>query len=622
MKKISILIFLIFVSSLFSQVDENKISRTIPASQLIKEILADNHKPIFYENVRFEGEVILQKTDNGKLKELEHIRISKRIEFNNCTIEAFYAQKCIFDSSLSFSNMEFNKEVDLTKAKFNNSFQVEGIDFNDNVFFSSVLFKDSSFRIVNFNGEYTVFGNSVFLGKTEFFVINSYGKLLDFTYVDFYDFVRFTHSAFDSEEIMFQNTNFYDNVTLLVVIFNGKKTVFSLSKFHPDSELFVSFCKFNSEVEWMNTYFNSSINFIYTSFNNTFLFWNTIFAKNSIIFFKKCNIQNVLTFFTPDDSITLSYISDNKEEIELKVVDNDTIWFDSPSSSYKILSHSVTTNNKNFFDESKIYFDNCSIAEGMLDLSFDNVYDSENNFNHLGDPEIQTLKDVHTMYSQLKSINEFNGNWDEADAFYYEWKQIERRYFWKDFWKNRNKQWYNPLHLFESILYNSFNWLNWFSCGYGVKPLWIFPFAFFIVVVFAIIYFFVPQKISNLEEHLISKDKITKQLRNMDKEKIKELFQEDDFDFGTHKQDLIEDITSSIGTDELAEKLNLSPKTKYNFDFFWHCFYFSFSTFTTIGIGDWYPSGKLNKAVVMVEGALGWLCLGLFITTYANILLR
>ncbi|HHJ51908.1 MAG TPA: two pore domain potassium channel family protein [Caldithrix abyssi] len=57
-------------------------------------------------------------------------------------------------------------------------------------------------------------------------------------------------------------------------------------------------------------------------------------------------------------------------------------------------------------------------------------------------------------------------------------------------------------------------------------------------------------------------------------------------------------------------------------NYLWNCFYFSFSTFTTVGLGDWYPTGNLNRAIVMIEGALGWLSLGLFITTYANVLLR
>ncbi len=131
-----------------------------------------------------------------------------------------------------------------------------------------------------------------------------------------------------------------------------------------------------------------------------------------------------------------------------------------------------------------------------------------------------------------------------------------------------------------------------------------------------------PQPISNLEEYLLIENKVKKKLRLLPAEELNELFADEDFDFDKHKQDLIEDIVSSIETEEIMNKLEPEGQSRFNWNFFWSCFYFSFSTFTTIGIGDWYPSGKMNKATVMIEGALGWLCLGLFITTYAYVLLR
>jgi len=211
---------------------------------------------------------------------------------------------------------------------------------------------------------------------------------------------------------------------------------------------------------------------------------------------------------------------------------------------------------------------------------------------------------------------------EDADECYFYWKQFERKNFWRLYWKEPYHHWYNPFDIAKAAGFMIFNHVNFFSCGYGVKPLWIFPFTLFIVSFFALIYFLLPTRISNLEEHLMSRDKVTQKLRTMKLSEIRGVFQVEEFNFKQKKQGLIEDIISSMGTEELLEKLNLKPKSRYRLEFFWYCFYFSFSTFTTIGIGDWYPAGKLNKALVMVEGALGWLCLGLFITTYANILLR
>ena len=236
--------------------------------------------------------------------------------------------------------------------------------------------------------------------------------------------------------------------------------------------------------------------------------------------------------------------------------------------------------------------------------------------------EKDQLKIYGNLYNLLSSNYKLLSLIKDADESYFYWKQFEKRNFWKMYWKEPGTHWYNPLNLSKAIGLTIFNNVNYFSCGYGVRPLWIFPFTIFVVCFFAVIYFFLPTRISNLEDLLISKDKIAGKLRSMKLKEIKVHFKDDDFDFNISKQGLIEDIISSVGTDELMGKLNLKPQSKYTWDFFWYCFYFSFSTFTTIGIGDWYPAGKLNKALVMIEGAIGWLCLGLFITTYANILLR
>ena len=220
-----------------------------------------------------------------------------------------------------------------------------------------------------------------------------------------------------------------------------------------------------------------------------------------------------------------------------------------------------------------------------------------------------------TNYKSLSLIK-------DADDCYFYWKQFERGNFSSFYWKEKNHRKYNPVDLGKAIGYKIFNTVNYLSCGYGIKPLWIFPFTLGIVIFFALIYFFVPTRISNLEEYLNSKDKIMNKLREMNIDEIKTAFNKEDFNFKRNKQNLVEHIVASIGTYELMNTLKLRSKSRYNIGFFWHCIYFSFSTFTTIGMGDWFPSGKTNKALVMIEGALGWLCLGLFITTYANILLR
>ncbi|MCD4817436.1 MAG: potassium channel family protein [Candidatus Cloacimonetes bacterium] len=39
---------------------------------------------------------------------------------------------------------------------------------------------------------------------------------------------------------------------------------------------------------------------------------------------------------------------------------------------------------------------------------------------------------------------------------------------------------------------------------------------------------------------------------------------------------------------------------------FWSYFYFSFTIFTTISLGDWYPKNNKGRFMIMVEGSFGW----------------
>ncbi len=138
--KLFISIFIISTSLLFSQVDETKITRTISASKLAKEILADNNEPVVYENVRFEGDVIIQEIDDEKMSELKHIRISKKIEFKNCVFEGFYAQKCVFDSTFTISWTTINNRFNCSYSKFLEKVYFSKVSFNDETYFEGVVF--------------------------------------------------------------------------------------------------------------------------------------------------------------------------------------------------------------------------------------------------------------------------------------------------------------------------------------------------------------------------------------------------------------------------------------------------------------------------------------------------
>ncbi len=53
----------------------------------------------------------------------------------------------------------------------------------------------------------------------------------------------------------------------------------------------------------------------------------------------------------------------------------------------------------------------------------------------------------------------------------------------------------------------------------------------------------------------------------------------------------------------------------------YNCFYFSVTTFTTVGYGDLQPRGGF-KVAAMIEGFLGWMTMALFLVTLGNVWLR
>jgi hypothetical protein len=51
---------------------------------------------------------------------------------------------------------------------------------------------------------------------------------------------------------------------------------------------------------------------------------------------------------------------------------------------------------------------------------------------------------------------------------------------------------------------------------------------------------------------------------------------------------------------------------------FWDCVYFSVITITTVGYGDFYPSGPHARVIASIEALSGYIILGLFISSLSN----
>jgi uncharacterized protein YjbI with pentapeptide repeats len=85
------------------------------------------------------------------------------------------------------------------------------------------------------------------------------------------------------------------------------------------------------------------------------------------------------------------------------------------------------------------------------------------------------LPDKHRQYDILKAIFISQGDHVSADDCFYEWKQVERR---------QTQLGWNP----ENWMVKAFHFLNWLSCGYGVKPIRTVLFALALVLLFALAY--------------------------------------------------------------------------------------------------------------------------------------
>jgi len=340
---------------------------------------------------------------------------------------------------------------------------------------------------------------------------------------------------------------------------------------------------------------------------------NNSFTDDASIFIKECDINKIDIISRKDSlnklEIDTLYNLSSKKNNELNL-DNDYIKFYDKKTNKYLYTKLNTIRDKVKNKKSSVQIYGTPISDSNWFVDFDFISATEEKYNLNSNDSI--LESRHEIYSSLKKVYGDQGKWTQADNCYYEWKEFHR----KNYWELSND------NFFIKIPNTVFHYLNWLSCGYGIKPLWIFPFAFIMILIFALIYFITPMPISSLEEHFLYLNNIKSKLSKLTLEELKEKFKDLDLDFNVPKQKFIDVLVSSLDGEVLSKKLNMKPKSRFNIKTLWHSYYFSFSTFTTIGIGDWYPSGEINKAIVMIEGALGWLCLGLFIVTYANILLR
>jgi uncharacterized protein YjbI with pentapeptide repeats len=158
------------------------------------------------------------------------------------------------------------------------------------------------------------------------------------------------------------------------------------------------------------------------------------------------------------------------------------------------------------------------------------------------------LPETHRQYDILKGIFLRQGDFVSADACFYEWKQTERR---------KSALGWNP----EYWIVKAFHYLNWLTCGYGVKPIRTVLFASVVILLFGVAFAMVDASVSLLPA----------------------------------KGSLFAGLLGNIALSFQA-----------------------FMNFVPAAAGV----GSLTRSLLLLERVLGWFTLLLFVTTYTRIMLR
>ena len=642
-----VLLFILLISHLlFGQRNDLNHLLTITEQGNINKAMALELEKFFFDSTKITTTVSAQYVLS------RFSRQTKNLIFRNLNIRdsLLITPRQTKKAKLIFINCRFTKPVKLTGIRveehlafigchFKQGLHVNRISCRNVSFFANRL--DKGFDWLEDYGQDRV-NNFIFMSNSaQKFTLNAFNAHRNAAYTGriYFDYFSFFINKVDSVDI---SGAYCEN---LLLIFGNLLKTLTLDDLKLNYLLSVKFNVVNRFriVNWVDkeqalisiasnsirelSVTNSTVRFASVSNNRlrqadfrslkTFLSFQltkNFFPANGQANFTDCSFATIHYKGSPDSLVTAyaDTTDDKKQPIAIKGLGTPPQFPLSP-----------TKGNRRFVQLYPKWFTRAS-ENRLLALNFVNTMVDEKNwhihFNEIRrinhryriNPADSSLSSRHEVYTAIYNAYRRQGRWQQADDCYYEWKQFERRNYWT----------LSADPFLVKLPKTLFNYLNWISCGYGIKPLRIFPFAVLVVFLFALFYFFTPQPISNLEHHLISADKIKKRLNKLSAKELKETFSEYDFKFRQHKQDLIDDIVSTMDREELSRILKLEAKSRFNLNYLWNCFYFSFSTFTTVGLGDWYPTGNLNRAIVMIEGALGWLSLGLFITTYANVLLR
>lgn len=565
---------------------------------------------------------------------------SLNINFQNCRVEKIVFINCRFEKNVVFDKAEISQHLIFMSCCFDSSLEIKDFSTKTLTFLANEFKQDfaynTPFRHTKIEQFYFIFNQvrNFSIEAHNIFIPCEYSGalVLGSVYIAYNSMNKIFLSGYSITDLSFFLKNYVDKIELnalkidyMFLIKNSKINVCEMFNINERENAQLVFLGNRIGTIIANSVDVKNMEGFYNQFDRIILntvvcrtllnLRNNIFKKDAEIDLKNSDLSKI-KFYTFIDSFYIAKVDTLPAEKHLKKRDlciQRPVFFIYDEQKDDTLQICLEVKDRILPKENESCIFNIvstTINERNWFVDFD--YIKKNDDGYRINPKQDQLSKRHEIYTSIQKAYADQGNWQQADACFYEWKEFQRKNYLR----------LSDQSIFTKLPNSLFHYLNWLSCGYGIRPLRIFPFAFFLILLFALFYFLTPMPISNLELYLISSNKLKRVVTELSPDQMKNAFSKYDFNFNSHRQDLINEIMTTIPEEDLIEILGLKPKSKYNFTYFWNCFYFSFSTFTTVGIGDWYPSGKLNKAIVMLEGSLGWLCLGLFITTYANILLR
>jgi len=463
---------------------------------------------------------ILEKIEKGKNISLEDARITGELNLSKIELitlpiarskqEIMYCgleeELKIVESNIIIRDSVFERDVDFSNTEFRKDIEFFGTSFSSRNFFRGANFAgDANFEDANFAGNAD-----------------------------------------------FQNTNFTGNAYFRDANFAGNAN-FEDANFAGDADFYHAIFAGNAGFWYAN--FAGFANFNHANFAGDSVFWYTIFAGfanfNHANFagdadFENANFAGFANFedanFAGFANFNHANFAGNSDFYHANFAGNSVFWY----TNFRGNAYFTDTNfrgNATFFSTE---FDEVS----FIWTTFTNVSLNETDYNKMN-VEWSTLKDAlvfdgATYIKLIKNFREIE-QFEEADDATYKYRRLSQA----------NKKW-SGSKLKDVVA--------WASCGYGVKPEYPLIWAFILIMIFTLVYWW-GKGIKRLKENDGDKSRVPRWAA------------------------------------------------------FYNAFYFSVVTFTTVGYGDWYPEDRY-RIVVMIEGVLGWLLLALFIVTLANVMIR